>query len=137
MKFCFVESNIPLLTHVTRGSDVAHGKEVFAGPAVPSALCQVFPLGTGCAERNWACAESIALSAKPYNSIVICSCVDFTFVPGGEEKAPTRPREGTFVPGGGSDRYKWADLTFISREATTWYKCGCIFTSGRGTPVQM
>jgi hypothetical protein len=65
MKISCAESNTPLGTRVTRASDVALGKEVFAGPAVPRALCRVFPLGTGCAERNWACAESIALSAKP------------------------------------------------------------------------
>jgi hypothetical protein len=59
------EQYSPLGTHVTRASDVALGKEVFAGPAVPRALCRVFPFGTSCTERNWACAESIALSAKP------------------------------------------------------------------------
>jgi hypothetical protein len=64
MKISFAESFPTLGTPVTRGSDVALGKEAFAGPAVPRALCREFHLGTGCAERDWAFAKSIALSAK-------------------------------------------------------------------------
>jgi hypothetical protein len=41
------------------------GKEAFAGPAVPSGLCREFPLGTGCAESIWVCAEWSSLSAQP------------------------------------------------------------------------
>jgi hypothetical protein len=37
------EQYSPLGTRVMRSSDVALGKEVFAGPAVPRALCRVFP----------------------------------------------------------------------------------------------
>jgi hypothetical protein len=40
---------------------VALGKGLFAGPAVPSALCREFPLGTASAERNGASAESKVL----------------------------------------------------------------------------
>jgi hypothetical protein len=65
MKISFAESFPTLGTPVTRGSDVALGKEAFAGPAAPRALCREFPLGTGCAERDWVFAKSIALSAKP------------------------------------------------------------------------
>jgi hypothetical protein len=65
MKISFAESFPTLGTPVTRGSDVALGREAFAGPAAPRALCREFPLGTGCAERDWVFAKSIALSAKP------------------------------------------------------------------------
>jgi hypothetical protein len=65
MKISFAESFPTLGTPVTRGSDVALGKEAFAGPAVPRALCREFPLDTGCAERDWAFAKSITLSVKP------------------------------------------------------------------------
>jgi hypothetical protein len=58
-------------TRVTRGSDVALGKELFAGLAVSRASCREFPLSTACAERNWAFAESNALSAKPSNLVVL------------------------------------------------------------------
>jgi hypothetical protein len=43
---------------------------VIAGLAVPSALCREFPLGTACAERNWASAKSNVLSTKPWNPVV-------------------------------------------------------------------
>jgi hypothetical protein len=49
---------------------VALGKGLFAGPAVPSALCREFPTGTACAERNCASAESKVLSAEPWNPVV-------------------------------------------------------------------
>jgi hypothetical protein len=48
---------------VPRGVHLALGIGLFAGPAVPSALCQEFPLGTGC-------AESILLSAKAANPVM-------------------------------------------------------------------
>jgi hypothetical protein len=57
-------------TRVTRVSDVALGKGLFAGPAVPSGLCREFPLGTGCAESNWACAERSSLSAQAQIPVV-------------------------------------------------------------------
>jgi hypothetical protein len=50
--------------------DLALGKELFAGQAVPSALCRELPLGTGFAEGNHPCAKSISLSAKLVNPVV-------------------------------------------------------------------
>jgi hypothetical protein len=52
---------------------VALGKGLFAGPAVPSALCREFPLGTASAVRNDASAESKVLSAEPWNPVVYAS----------------------------------------------------------------
>jgi hypothetical protein len=52
------------------GLDLALGIELFAGQAVPSALCRGLPLGIGSAEWNRVCAESISLSAKPENPVV-------------------------------------------------------------------
>jgi hypothetical protein len=57
-------------TCVTSGSYVALGKGLFARPAVPSALCREFPLGTACAERNCTSAESKVLSAESWNPVV-------------------------------------------------------------------
>jgi hypothetical protein len=51
------------------------------------------------------------------------------FVAGEEEKAPTRPREGTFVPGSGNNRYEC--LTFVPVGGSTQYKCGHIYIGGR------
>jgi hypothetical protein len=58
-------------TRVPRASEVALGKEPFAGPAVPSGLCREFPLGTGCAESIQACAERSLLSAQPQIPVVL------------------------------------------------------------------
>jgi hypothetical protein len=42
----------------------------------------------------------------------------------------------TFVPSGGSARYKCVGLTFIPGRATTRYKCGVICTRPNYAPVQ-
>jgi hypothetical protein len=60
--FCFMKIALPreislLGTRVTRAYDVALGKELFSGPAVPRALCREFPLGTSCAESKELSAE--------------------------------------------------------------------------------
>jgi hypothetical protein len=60
----------PYGTRVLRASEVALGKEAFAGRATPSAVCRGFPLGTACAESKWAFAESMAVSAQPSNLVV-------------------------------------------------------------------
>jgi hypothetical protein len=57
-------------TSVTRVFALPLGKEAFAGPAEPSGLCREFPLGTGCAESIWACAEWSSLSAQPQIPVV-------------------------------------------------------------------
>jgi hypothetical protein len=44
-------------TRVTSGSDVALGKGLFAGIAVPRALCRELPLSRSCAEWKPSCAE--------------------------------------------------------------------------------
>jgi hypothetical protein len=49
---------------VSRGFNGALGIELFADPAVPSAMCRVFPLSRGCAERKPTCAESMRVSTK-------------------------------------------------------------------------
>jgi hypothetical protein len=69
--------------------DLALGKELFAGQAVPSALCRELPLGTGSAEGNRPCAESISLSAKPVNPVVNNINVLSTLGSNGREKNPT------------------------------------------------
>jgi hypothetical protein len=76
--FCFFvlfQKSLPraisaLGTHVSRGIDLPLGIWLFAGPAVPSAMCREFPLGKGCAESKGACAESISLLAKAANLVV-------------------------------------------------------------------
>jgi hypothetical protein len=62
--FCSFLKSLP------RAIDLALGIGLFAGPAVLSALCRTFPLGTGCAESKGACAEGISLSAKAVNPVV-------------------------------------------------------------------
>jgi hypothetical protein len=57
-------------TSVTRVFALPLGKEAFAGPAVPSGLCRESPLGTGCAESIWACAEWSSLSGQPQIPVV-------------------------------------------------------------------
>jgi hypothetical protein len=52
------------------GLDLALSIELFAGQAVLSAMCRGLPPGTGSAEWNRVCAESISLSAKPVNPVV-------------------------------------------------------------------
>jgi hypothetical protein len=75
--FCFMKIALPraispLGTRVTRAYDVALGKELFAGPAVPRALCREFPLGTSCAESKELSAERKDLSAEPA-ILVVCT----------------------------------------------------------------
>jgi hypothetical protein len=57
-----------------------------------------------------------------------------TFVPGG---GSNRYKCLTFVPGGGSTWYKCVGLTFILGGATTRYKCEAICTRGQLPLVQM
>jgi hypothetical protein len=58
---------------------MALGKGLFAGPAVPSALCREFPLGTAYAERICASSESKVLSAEPWNPAVNMAHMFFRF----------------------------------------------------------
>jgi hypothetical protein len=77
--FCFMKMPLPKAicphdTHVLRGVDVALDKALFAGPAVPSALCREFPrLGKGAAKGIVVFAESILLLANPANQVVTTS----------------------------------------------------------------
>jgi hypothetical protein len=66
----FAESFSTPGTRVTSGSDVALGKGLFDGPAVPRALCRELPLGRSCAEWKPSCAESMLLSAQAANPVV-------------------------------------------------------------------
>jgi hypothetical protein len=50
---------------------------------------------------------------------------------------PTQYKCLTFVPVGGSVRYKCDVLTFIPGQDTTWYKCRHICTGPCLGPVQM
>jgi hypothetical protein len=78
MKIALPRAISPLGTRVTRAYDVALGKELFAGPAVPRALCREFPLGTSCAESKELSAERKHLSAEP--AIPIAKAIAFTKV---------------------------------------------------------
>jgi hypothetical protein len=69
-KVC-AESYTALGTRVPRVIHLALGTGLFAGPAVPSALCREFPLGTAVPRAKGACAESISLSAEVANPVVI------------------------------------------------------------------
>jgi hypothetical protein len=69
-KVC-AESYTALGTRVPRVIHLALGTGLFVGPAVPSALCREFPLGTDCAESKGSCAESISLSAEVANPVVV------------------------------------------------------------------
>jgi hypothetical protein len=46
------------------------------------------------------------------------------FAPGGEDEAPTRRREGTFVPGGGSAWYIYTDLNEDPIQMSFHRSCG-------------
>jgi hypothetical protein len=69
IKISFAESFPTLGTPVTRGSDVAPGKEAFAGPAAPRALCRE---GLGLCQEHCTLGKAIE-SGSVFSSIASLS----------------------------------------------------------------
>jgi hypothetical protein len=68
---------------------------------------------------RYKCPHLYRLEPPPGTNVPSQGCV---------EASSSRYKYLTFVPGGDSTRYKCAGLTFMSDEATTWYKCSDICT---------